>query len=141
MAITVAAVALIMAAVAGTFAAVETREAGKFQAKVLKNRAKQEEIAARDRELERRRKSNKILSAQIASRGGGGTDFSGSLQSLALSDAAISGLDLLSSRAIAENRISNTLNQAKRARRSGNLQALSQVFSTASSTITSAQDL
>ena len=124
--------AFVIAAVIGAaLSAVNTRQAGKAQEAALKNRAKQEETAARDRELERRRKSNNILSAQIARRAGGGTDFTGSLQSLAESDAAISSLDILSSRAIGEFRIQTALGQAKQARRSGNLQALSTVLSTA----------
>ena len=125
--------ALVMMVIGGATAAKGQRDAGKFQEQSFKTRAKQEEIAAKDRDLERRRKSNKILAAQIASRGATGTGFAGSLQSLAKSDAAIATLDSLANRATSEFSINSALNAGVNARRTGNLQSLSTIFNTAGS--------
>ena len=123
-------IALVSMAVAGGASAVQQRKAGKAQQIVLNEQAKQEEIAARDAELERRERANQVLAAQIAGLGGAGISGEGSPTQIAVVEGQRRGLEDLGAATVLERRQRSLREQGKSARRLGNLRAATTILQT-----------
>lgn len=115
----------LIAAVAGSgAAAVSARNAGKAQEIQYKEQAKQEEVAAKDREIERRRSLIDSIATQNAEAGAVGDSINvGSRRAIALEDIRRSRLDNLTDRAVTGRNTLNLRSQGRFAKRNGNLQA------------------
>ena len=100
--------------------------------KTLKKQAKDEETQARERELQRKTKINKILAAQIAGLGASGISAEGSPQLIAqesLREESLAGLADVATRSGRERNLSA---QGSAARKLGNINAATGLLSTAS---------
>jgi hypothetical protein len=101
----------------------QQKQAGKAQEQSLKFQAKEEEAAARDRELVRKQKINKVLAAQIAGLGASGISAQGTPQLIAQENIRQESFEGLTDVANRSGRTNMLLNQASSARKLGNLQA------------------
>jgi hypothetical protein len=107
------------------------RRAGQEQSIELKMQARQEEDAARDRELNRRRALVRALSTQIASFGASGVDpGTGSPAAIARRDAFLADEETAIDRAQTARQSTTLRRQARSARRIGTLRATSTLLST-----------
>ena len=122
--------ALISMAVAGGASAVQQRKAGKAQQIQLNEQAKQEEIAARDAELERRERANQVLAAQIAGLGGANIGAEGSPTQIAVIEGQTRGIEELGAATTLERRQRSLREQGKSARRLGNLRTATTILQT-----------
>lgn len=79
---------IFVALLAGSqlYAGYEKKQAGKAQAAELKAKIKQEEMSARDREIQRRQRLLKALGQRSAQLGAQGTTFEGSPSALLVND-------------------------------------------------------
>lgn len=126
----VAANAGTIAAVAGAgLSAYSMYQTGQQQSAAAKLAAEQETLAARDKEIERRRALIRSLSSRAAEAGASGlTTSSGSQAALALSDIGTAGRDRLAENATSAAR-KNALNtDARYARRIGTTRAMSSLL-------------
>lgn len=128
----------LAATVAGTAVSVKaSQDAGKATQIAHKEQAKQEEMAARDREIERRRRLVQALASQNAEAGAAGLDPTvGSRRAITLEDQRRAGLDTLTDRAMTSRRALNLRAAGKNARRQANLESAATILNTAS-TLTS----
>lgn len=83
---------LIITVAAGALQADTQKKAGEAQQIQLEEQAEQEKFAARDRELERRRRTNRALAQNVLGQAASGISGEGSPQSLALSASRQVGL-------------------------------------------------
>ena len=129
-----AAVATLL--IAGGSQAISQIRAGQQAEVEYKERAQQELDAARDREIERRRRLVSALASQNAEAGalGAMTGF-GSRAAIALSDARRASLDSLTDRASTNRRALMLRSAGAEARRQSYLGAATTLFETASQTI------
>lgn len=111
-------------AVAGGMAAVSARRAGKLQDIQYKRQAEDEETAARDREIERRRRLVQALASQNAEAGALGLDpTTGSRRAITLEDVRRARMDDLTDRAMTSRRGVSLRLAGSEARKQGNIQA------------------
>jgi hypothetical protein len=116
----------------GVLTAVAQRNAGKAESIELQQQAKQEESAAKDRELIRRRQLVRSLSTQIATFGALGVDAgTGSPASISLRDGRLADEETAIDRTRTQQQSNSLRRQAKSARRIGNLRAAGTLFATA----------
>lgn len=125
--------AYAVAAVGAVAGAVQTRKTGKFQEKMAKKQAADEETEARERELQRKKKINKVLAAQIAGLGASGITAEGSPQLIATESLREESLAGLADVATRSGRERNLLAQGRAARKLGNLSAATNLISSAAS--------
>jgi hypothetical protein len=115
----------------GVLSAAASRRAGQEQSIELKQAALQEEDAAKDRELNRRRALVRALSTQIASFGASGVDpGTGSPAAIARRDAFLADEETAIDRAQTARQSTTLRRQARSARRIGTLRATSTLLST-----------
>jgi hypothetical protein len=126
-------IALMLTAIAGAGSAYQSKQAGKAQSAAFKAQAKDEETAARERELARKQKINKVLAGQIAGLGVSGISAEGSPQFIAQESIKAADLGSLADEATRSGRERNLLNQASASRSLGNLQAATTLLSTGAS--------
>lgn len=126
----IATAALVLTAIAGLGQAFQQKQTGKAQSQALKAQAKEEEVAARDRELQRKTRLNKVLAAQIAGQGASGVTGEGSQQAIALNSIREASLGDLAGEANASGIQQRLKNQSKTARKLGNLSAATTLLST-----------
>lgn len=123
-------------AASGAVAAKSSSNAGKAQEIAYKQEAKQEEMAAADREIERRRNLVRALSSQNVEAGALGLDpTSGSRRAIALDSAEAANRDSLTDRAMTSRGAVNLRSRGRFARRGGNIQAAGTLFDTAGRTL------
>jgi len=119
---------------AGGVAARSAHNAGKATEIQYKEQAKQEEVSARDREIERRRRLVQALSSQNAEAGAAGIDpTTGSRRAMTLEDARLAQMDSLTDRAMTNRRAINLRSAGRNARRQGDLQAAGSLLNTGAS--------
>lgn len=122
---------LIAAVAGGGLAARQASNAGKAQEIQFKEQAKQEEVGAKDREIERRRSLIEAISTQNAEAGAVGDSINvGSRRAIALEDIRRSRLDNLTDRAVTGRNTLNLRSQGRFAKRQGNLEAAGTLLST-----------
>lgn len=122
--------------IGGAASAQSSRNAGKAQEIAYKQEAKQEEMAAADREIERRRNLVRALSSQNVEAGALGLDpTSGSRRAIALDSAEAANRDSLTDRAMTSRGAVNLRSRGRFARQGGNLQAAGTLFDTAGRTM------
>lgn len=122
-----------VAAAGAVAGAVQAKKQGKFQERTLKRQAENEEVEARERELQRKTKINKILAAQIAGLGASGISAEGSPQLIAtesLREESLAGLADVATRSGRERNLSA---QGSAARKLGNINAITGLLSTGAS--------
>lgn len=101
-----------------------TQNAAKAQAIQYKEQAKDEQVGARDREIERKRRLISSLSAQAAEAGAAGVDPTiGTRRAIAMDDVREAGFDSQVDSARTNRRSLLLKSAAKDARRQGNLQS------------------
>lgn len=111
-------------AAAGAASAIQARNAGKLQQIEYQRQAKEEEVSARDREIERRRRLVQALASQNAEAGALGIDpTTGSRRAITLEDVRLARMDDLTDRAMTSRRSVSLRSAGRSARRQGNLQA------------------
>jgi hypothetical protein len=119
---------------AGTASAISARNAGISRNIELKEQAKQEQLAAKDREIERRRSLIETIATQNAEAGAAGDEIqTGSRRAIALEDIRRQRLDDLTDRAMTNRRAVTLRASGRAAQRSGNLQAAGTLLDTAGS--------
>lgn len=116
---------------AGIGAALSQRNAGIAASHEAKAQARLEGIAAKDRELDRRRDLLRALSSQNAAAGVGGVETSGSIGGIMRRNIRDASNDLLRDSANTSARVSGLNSKAKNARRQGNLAAATSLLDTA----------
>lgn len=117
-------IALAASAASSTVSAVNSRNQGKAQEIAYKQEAKQEETAAADREIERRRNLVRALSSQNVEAGALGLDpTSGSRRAIALDSAEAASRDSLTDRAMTSRQAVNLRSRGRFARQAGYMQA------------------
>lgn len=122
---------LTLAIAGGGAAAVSARNAGLSQKIQFREQAKQEEVAAKDREIERRRALIEAIGTQNAEAGAGGDDIAtGSRRAIVLEDIRRNRLDNLTDRATTGRRAVTLRSQGRFAKRQGNLQAAGTLLDT-----------
>ena len=110
--------------VAGGLSARAASNAGKAQQIELKEQAKQEAVAAKDREIERRRALIDSISTQNAEAGALGDEINtGSRRAIVLEDIRRQRLDDLTDRATTNRRATTLRSSGRAAKTTGNLQA------------------
>lgn len=109
---------------AGAAGAVAQKREGQYQDIQYREQAQAETDAARDREIDRRRRLVAALSSQSAEAGAvGAAPGVGSRAAIALSDARRAGYESLADRSSTNRRALLLRSAGKHARRQGNLQA------------------
>ena len=121
---------LVLAVLAGAGSAYQQKKAGDFQSAALKKQAKDEEIEARERELVRKTKINKVLAAQIAGLGVSGISAEGTPQLIAQESIRAESLGSLAQESNRSGREQTLLNSASAARTLGGLNAATTILST-----------
>jgi hypothetical protein len=122
--------------VSGALAVSQQRKSAGMQEIAFKEQAKQEETAARDREIERRRRLVSALASQNAEAGAFGLDpATGSRRAIQLEDARRANLDSLTDRAMTSRQAVTLRSQGRAARRQGNVAAGQTLLSTYQSTV------
>lgn len=121
------------AVAAGTYASVRSSQNAAKATEIQYNeQAKDEASAARDREIERRRKLVQALSSQAAAAGASGVDQSvGTRKAIALADLNAASYDSLQDRARTNRRSLLLRGAGKNARRQGNLESAGIVINAA----------
>lgn len=114
---------LIATAVAGTATAVQQKKSAEYQADVLEKQAEDEETQARERELIRKQKINKVLSAQIAGLGASGITSEGSPQLIATESIRQESLGDLAETSNRSGRSNLLKNKANATRQLGKMQS------------------
>lgn len=121
---------------AGGASYVSQRRAGAMQKLAYQEQAKDEEFAARDREIERRRRLVQAIASQNAEAGAIGIDpTTGSRRAILLEDTRRARLDDLSDRAMNTRRGASLRSAGREARTQSNIQAGATLFDTASSAV------
>lgn len=109
---------------------ISSRNAAKAQEIQYKEQAKDEQVGARDREIERKRRLVSALSAQAAEAGAAGVDPTvGTRRALALDDVKEAGYDSQIDQARTNRRSLLLKSAAKDARRQGDLQGAGAILS------------
>jgi len=108
------------------------RNAAEAQEIELERQADQEKISAEGKELERRRRLNKVLASNIVSQASSGTAGEGTPQSIALDNAKQASLTEASAGLSGRLKQSQLKRQASSAKRSGNIQGASTLLQGAS---------
>lgn len=85
----------MVAAAAGGYMIHQQRQAAGHQQAELKLAQRQEEMGARDREVQRKRRINAILGSQSAMAAAGGIAMSGSVANVSIEDARLAGEESL----------------------------------------------
>lgn len=118
----------------GALAYRQQRTAGKIAEFQYRDQAEQEETAARDREIERRRRLVQALASQNAEAGALGIDgATGSRRAIVLDDVRRSRMDSLSDRAMTNRRAVNLRSAGGNYRRQSNIGAATNLLDTVSS--------
>ena len=107
--------------------------AGKQQQYEYERQADQEEMAAESRELERRQKLNKVLSANVVAQSMSGISGEGTPQSIALESAKQASLSEGITSLSNKLKVAQLRRQGKMAGKSGKLAAASTLLNTAES--------
>lgn len=108
---------------AGGASYVSQRRAGALQQIAYKEQAKDEEFAARDREIERRRRLVQAIASQNAEAGALGLDpATGSRRAMLLEDTRRARLDDLTDRAMNTRRSTSLRSAGRESRRQSNIQ-------------------
>lgn len=115
----------------GVASAVQQRNAGKDQEALLKSQAKNESIAAEQREIERRRSLVRALASQNAAAGAAGIETGGSASAIARADIRDAQNDLLYDTYNSSARQRALRSQASNAARIGNTNAAVSLLDTA----------
>lgn len=134
-------IGLIITAIAGAGSAYQQKQSADYQEDVAKYDAEQVTVEARERELVRKEKINKVLAAQIAGLGASGITSEGSPQVLAVNNIRQESLDGLASDATRAGQQNSLLSQGSAARELGNLQAATTLIGTGSSMYSSYNNL
>ena len=128
-------VAATVAAAASTAVSVYGQvQAGKAQEDALKEKARQEKIAAEGRELERQQQLSKALAANTVGLAAGNVGMEGTPASIALESAKNIGMSEGMLKMSDRLAVAQLKRQAKNARSTANLQATSTLLSGASQT-------
>jgi hypothetical protein len=126
-----AAAAIGTTVASGLLQAHTARRQGQQEQVALEMQARQEEGAAREREVERRRRLVRALSSQIAVRGRQGIDMgSGSAAAIARSDASLADLDRMTGRVNVQRQTAQLRQQGRMARRMGRTRAATSLLDT-----------
>lgn len=129
---TAAAVATTVAA--GTYSAVQARNAGIAQSNELKAQSRVEGLAAKQNEIERRRDLIRALSSQNAAAGAAGVTTDGSIGAIMKRDIRDNQNDLLVSSANSSAQSSLRRSQASNSRQQGNIRAVTSLLDTGAKT-------
>lgn len=92
---------------------------GTVQSRMLKDQARQEEMAAKDREIQRRRRLVAALASQNARAGASNIRNTGSVANIGLEDVRQADLDTTTDRAMTSARVGALTQEASAARRYG----------------------
>lgn len=125
------AIAVGAAGASGLLAAKSARDAGAAQASDLRGQAYTERLAAKSRELDRRRDLIRALSSQNAAAGAGGVELSGSIGGIVRRNIKDNANDLLVDSANASMTQSSLESRARNAKRQGNLAAATSLLDSA----------
>ena len=117
-------IGLILTAIAGLASANQQKVAGKVQQKKMKNQAKNAEREARERELQRKQKINKVLASQIAGMGASGITGEGSPTQIAISNITEASLGDFAANATQSGVQADLQAAGSNARKMGNLKRL-----------------
>lgn len=115
----------------GAMSAISARNAGVAQSNELKYQAYTEGLAAKQREIDRRRDLMKALSSQNAATGAGGIELGGSFGGIIRRNIKDNQSDLLVDAAGVSARQQAMLLAAKNAKAQGNMQAVTSLLDTA----------
>lgn len=126
-------VALAGAAV-GIYSAIQTKKAGDLAAADLKVQAKTEEVAAKAREIDRRRNLIRALSSQNAAAGAAGVETSGSIEAIMRRDIKDAQNDLLTGNMNSQAKQRALRSQASNAQRVGTTNAVASLMDTTDKT-------
>ena len=116
---------------AGLLTAKAQQDSGRAQQYQMQAQARTEAVAAKSRELDRRRDLIKALASQNAAAGAGGVEASGSIGGIIRRDIRDASNDLLTENANTTARQRALQNAGRNARAQGDLMATATLFDTA----------